>query len=163
MVSDIHQSRLKRFSDTKGDPVFSYIRPLGSYQLVKEEEWDRFLTELKNQSQDTTSQEQNQLLLDKSESFRNPYQYLPGVQLQGGQFIAKTGGGLCQLGNLLYWMTLHTPLLVTERWRHSFDVFPDTNRTLPFGSGATLAYNYIDLQIKNATTAPYLLHLWLHT
>lgn len=87
--------------------------------------------------------------------------YLPGVQLQGGQFLARTGGGLCQLGNLLYWMTLHTPLLVTERWRHSFDVFPDTNRTLPFGSGATLAYNYIDLQIKNTTTVPYLLHLWL--
>lgn len=78
LVSDIHQSRLKRFSDTKGDPVFSYIRPLGSYQLVKEVDWDRYLIELKNQSQDTTSQEQNQLLLDKSESFRNPYQYRPG-------------------------------------------------------------------------------------
>ena len=42
------------------------------------------------------------------------------------------GGGLCQLSNLIYWMTLHTPLTVTERYRHSYDVFPDANRTQPF-------------------------------
>jgi hypothetical protein len=30
------------------------------------------------------------------------------------------------------------PLKVTERWRHTHDVFPDANRTQPFGSGATL-------------------------
>ena len=46
-----------------------------------------------------------------------------------------TGGGLCQLSNLIYWMTLHTPLTITERYRHSYDVFPDSNRTQPFGSG----------------------------
>ena len=39
-------------------------------------------------------------------------------------------------------MTLHTPLQVTERYRHSYDVFPDADRKLPFGSGATCAYNY---------------------
>jgi vancomycin resistance protein VanW len=48
-------------------------------------------------------------------------------------------------------MTLHTPLTVTERYRHSYDVFPDSNRNLPFGSGATCVYNYRDLQIYNGT------------
>ena len=58
-------------------------------------------------------------------------------------------------------MTLHSPLSIKERWRHSYDVFPDVNRTLPFGSGATLSYNYIDLQIENKTNHQYQLCLWL--
>lgn len=77
--------------------------------------------------------------------------YLEGLVLQDGKLRKGTGGGLCQMGNLLYWMALHSPLTVTERWRHSYDVFPDEGRSLPFGSGATLAYNYIDLQIRNDT------------
>ncbi len=85
--------------------------------------------------------------------------YLPGMVLSGGSFCPQTGGGLCQLSNLIYWMTLHTPLTVTERWRHNFDIFPDADRTQPFGSGATVAYNYIDLQIKNNTDTPYQLHV----
>ncbi|SFR17260.1 VanW family protein, partial [Desulfoscipio geothermicus] len=70
-------------------------------------------------------------------------------------------GGLCQLSNLIYWMTLHTPLTVTERWRHSYDVFPDSHRTQPFGSGATVAYNYIDLQIRNDTNTDFQLLVWV--
>lgn len=66
-----------------------------------------------------------------------------------------------RLSNLIYWMTLHTPLSVVERYRHSYDVFPDSNRKLPFGSGATCSYNYIDLQIFNGTDQPYQLNLYL--
>lgn len=77
--------------------------------------------------------------------------YLKGMVLRNGGFYAGTGGGLCQLSNLIYWMTIHTPLTVTERHRHSYDVFPDSNRTQPFGSGATCFYNYGDLMIKNDT------------
>jgi len=70
-------------------------------------------------------------------------------------------GGLCQLSNLLYWMVLHTPLTVVERWRHNYDVFPDAGRTLPFGSGATCFYNYVDLQFANQTDQRFLLHVFL--
>jgi vancomycin resistance protein VanW len=87
--------------------------------------------------------------------------YLPGLVLENGRISKGIGGGLCQLGNLIYWMALHSPLTVTERWRHSYDVFPDEQRTLPFGSGATLAYNYIDLQFRNDTNQPIQLHIWL--
>ncbi|WP_137790391.1 VanW family protein [Bacillus sp. E(2018)] len=87
--------------------------------------------------------------------------YVDGMVLFYGKFKKGTGGGLCQLSNLIYWMTLHTPLSVTERHRHSYDVFPDSKRTQPFGSGATCAYNYLDLQIKNTTNRPYQLHLSL--
>ncbi len=87
--------------------------------------------------------------------------YLDGMVLCNGSFYAGTGGGLCQLSNLIYWITLHTPLTVVERWRHNYDIFPDLDRTQPFGSGATVSYNYIDLQIKNNTCADYQLLIWL--
>lgn len=77
--------------------------------------------------------------------------YLEGMILHNGRVGVGVGGGLCQLSNLLYWITLHTPLTVVERWRHSYDVFPDEKRNQPFGSGATCAYPNIDLQIKNNT------------
>lgn len=87
--------------------------------------------------------------------------YLEGMVLSEGQVVPGVGGGLCQLSNLIYWMTLHTELTVVERWRHNYDVFPDADRTQPFGSGATVAYNYVDLQIKNKTSNAYQLRLWL--
>ncbi|TVX96301.1 VanW family protein [Cohnella terricola] len=85
--------------------------------------------------------------------------YVEGMTLFYGGFKPGIGGGLCQLSNLIYWMTLHTPLTVTERHRHSYDVFPDSNRTQPFGSGATCAYNYLDLRIYNPTDQPYQLSI----
>lgn len=87
--------------------------------------------------------------------------YVPGMVLRNGTVQTGIGGGLCQLSNLIYWMTLHTKLTVRERWRHGFDVFPDAERTQPFGSGATCSYNYIDLQIENWTAETYQLCLWL--
>lgn len=87
--------------------------------------------------------------------------YVEGMVLYNGGFKPGIGGGLCQLSNLIYWMTLHTPLTVTERHRHSYDVFPDSNRQLPFGSGATCVYNYRDLQIYNGTDQPFQLIVYL--
>jgi vancomycin resistance protein VanW len=85
--------------------------------------------------------------------------YLDGLVLDDGRLTAGVGGGLCQLTNLIYWMTVHTPLTVVERWRHSYDVFPDSGRTQPFGSGATCAWPSLDLQLENRTTTSYRLGL----
>jgi len=87
--------------------------------------------------------------------------YIDGMVLHNGKCYAGLGGGLCQLSNLIYWLTLHTPLTVVERWRHNYDVFPDAERTQPFGSGATVVYNYVDLQIRNETEDVYRLSLKL--
>jgi vancomycin resistance protein VanW len=87
--------------------------------------------------------------------------YLEGMTLHNGKISKDTGGGLCQLGNLLYWMALHTPLTIKERWRHGYDVFPDINRSIPFACGATLSYNYIDLQLENTTLKSFQINLWL--
>ena len=85
--------------------------------------------------------------------------YVEGMLLKSGSVHVGIGGGLCQLSNLIYWMTVHTPLTVIERHRHGYDVFPDSNRTQPFGSGATCFYNYVDLMIRNDTNQPFQLLL----
>ena len=83
-----------------------------------------------------------------------------GFVLRNGAIAQDIGGGLCQMTNMLYWMALHTELDITERWRHGFDVFPDAGRTQPFASGATCAYNYIDLQFRNPTPDVYQISVW---
>jgi vancomycin resistance protein VanW len=87
--------------------------------------------------------------------------YLEGLVLKQGSTGKDIGGGLCQLGNLLFWIFAHSPLTITERYRHGFDVFPDVNRKVPFGAGATLSYNHIDLQVKNETEDAFQIQLWL--
>ncbi|MFN7160429.1 MAG: VanW family protein [Candidatus Gracilibacteria bacterium] len=87
--------------------------------------------------------------------------YAKGMLLARGHVVEGVGGGLCQLSNLLYWMFLHGPFEIVERYHHSFDVFPDSGRVLPFGSGATVFYNYVDLVVKNTSDQPIQLKLWL--
>ena len=82
-----------------------------------------------------------------------------GMVLRQGLVEEGVGGGMCQMTNLLYWMTVHTPLTVVERWRHTYDVFPDNGRTQPFGSGATCSWPVLDLQIENRTDATFRLSL----
>ena len=84
-----------------------------------------------------------------------PKGYVDGMILSNGTFISGVGGGLCQLSNLIFWMTIHTPLTIVERHRHGYDVFPDSNRTQPFGSGATCFYPHGDLVIRNDTDDDY--------
>jgi len=77
--------------------------------------------------------------------------YLDGLTISGGEPGRGAGGGLCQLSNALFWLALHCELAVVERHRHSFDLFPDEERRIPFGTGATVVYNYKDLRLSNPT------------
>lgn len=85
--------------------------------------------------------------------------YVDGMILDHGHFCYGIGGGLCQLSNLIFWMSIHTPLTIIERHRHGYDVFPDANRTQPFGSGATCFYPHGDLMIRNDTDQDYQLNV----
>jgi vancomycin resistance protein VanW len=87
--------------------------------------------------------------------------YLPGMELTFGEARAGIGGGICQISNLIHWLVIHSPLTVTERYHHSFDPFPDDGRVLPFGSGATIFYNYRDYQFTNHTNHTFQINLWL--
>jgi vancomycin resistance protein VanW len=97
-------------------------------------------------------------LLGKTTSAKG---YVEGLQLSRGEVRTGIGGGLCQLANLLYWLALHSPLEVVERHHHSFDPFPDERRVLPFGSGASVFYNYVDLRFYNPTDITFQIRVWL--
>lgn len=86
--------------------------------------------------------------------------YLLGMELTFGEARAGIGGGICQISNLIHWLVIHSPLTVTERYHHSFDPFPDDGRVLPFGSGATVFYNYRDYQFTNNTDHTFQINLW---
>ena len=72
------------------------------------------------------------------------------------------GGGMCQFSNLIHWMVLHAPLTITEQHHHDqFDLFPDFGRQVPFGTGTSIFYNYLDYRFRNDTEQTY--QLLVHT
>ncbi len=83
--------------------------------------------------------------------------YLPALELHDGEMRASVGGGLCQLSNLLLLLALEANAEIVERHRHSFDLFRDVERTVPFGCGATVFHNYVDFQFRNRLSFPLLL------
>jgi vancomycin resistance protein VanW len=50
---------------------------------------------------------------------------------------------------------------VTSRASHSFDPFPDQGRVIPYGTGAALFYNYVDLWLHNPTQNTFQIRLWM--
>lgn len=87
--------------------------------------------------------------------------YIEGLMLSNGEVRTGIGGGLCQLANMLFWLALHTPLRIKERHHHSFDIFPDDRRMIPFGVGTSVFYNYVDLQFYNPTNYTFQFNLSL--
>lgn len=85
--------------------------------------------------------------------------YLEGMRLSNGEAVPGVGGGICQLANLIHWMVLHSDLTVVDRSEHSFDPFPDNGRVLPWGTGCSIVYNYVDLQVRNDTSTTFQLRV----
>lgn len=81
--------------------------------------------------------------------------YVDGLRLEAGAAAAGVGGGICALSNLVHWLALHSDLTVLERSEHSVDPFPDLERTVPWGVGCTVVYNYVDLVLRNDTDRVY--------
>lgn len=83
-----------------------------------------------------------------------------GVIISKGRLSQGIGGGMCQMTNLIHWMVLHSPLEVTEHHHHhSYDMFPDFNRQVPFGTGTSIMYNYLDYGFYNPTDQVFQLKL----
>lgn len=88
--------------------------------------------------------------------------YKEGLTIAKGQPNQGIGGGLCQLSNLIHWLILHSELTITEHHHHDgLDLFPDFGRQIPFGTGTSISYNYIDYRFKNETNNIYQLRLWV--
>ena len=88
--------------------------------------------------------------------------YLDGLTISNGKVSAGTGGGMCQFTNLIHWLVLHSELTITEHHHHDgYDLFPDFGRQIPFGTGTSIMYNYLDYRFRNDTDMVY--QLIVHT
>ena len=87
--------------------------------------------------------------------------FLPGLTIAGGKPSQGVGGGLCQLANLLHWMTLQSPLTVTELHHHTDAIFPDSGRRVPFGTGTSVFFPGADYRVRNDTEDLYQYRVWL--
>lgn len=82
--------------------------------------------------------------------------YREGLTIGNGETRRGVGGGMCQFTNLIHWMVLHTPLEIVEHHHHDgYDLFPDFGRQVPFGTGTSIMYNYLDYRVYNPTDRTY--------
>jgi vancomycin resistance protein VanW len=87
--------------------------------------------------------------------------FIEGMEISRGEARPGVGGGICQIANVLHWLVLHSPLVVTERSTHSYDPFPDQGRSIPYGTGCSVFFNYVDFQFHNPTPITFQLCLSL--
>ncbi len=87
--------------------------------------------------------------------------YLEGLSIKNSDVSVGIGGGMCQMTNMIHWLILHSPLTVLEHHHHNqFDLFPDFGRTVPFGTGTSIMYNYMDYQFINSTAHTFQLIIY---
>jgi vancomycin resistance protein VanW len=80
--------------------------------------------------------------------------YVQGRTITATGLAPTTGGGLCQISGLLYFLSLKSGLTIVERHPHSKDIYTDATRFTPLGSDATVVYGYKDLRIQNPFSFP---------
>ena len=82
--------------------------------------------------------------------------YKEGLTIFADHTEPGIGGGMCQMTNLIHWMILHSDMEITEHHHHDgLDLFPDFKRKIPFGTGTSIMYNYLDYRFKNTTDRTY--------
>ena len=59
------------------------------------------------------------------------------------------------VSNLLFWLFLHTPLIIVERHGHRKKDFPEPPSDAPMGVDATVAAGWLDLKVRNDTDSTF--------
>lgn len=86
--------------------------------------------------------------------------YKDGRVIIGNKLHPGIGGGLCNLGNTIHRMVLHSPLTVTEFHKHSDALSPDEGERIPFSTGTSVSYNNIDYRFLNTTGQDVQIRVW---
>ena len=87
--------------------------------------------------------------------------YKRGLVISRKGMTSGFGGGLCQMANMIHWLVLNSPLEVTELHHHLDALFPDERRRVPFGTGTSICYNYVDYRFKNNTDQDVQILVWV--
>lgn len=86
--------------------------------------------------------------------------YKDGRVIIGNKIQPGIGGGLCNLGNTIHRLVLHSPLDVIEFHNHSDALAPDGEKRIPFSTGTSISYNNIDYRFKNNTDQDVQILVW---
>lgn len=86
--------------------------------------------------------------------------YKDGRVIIGNKIQPGIGGGLCNLGNTIHRLILHSPLDVTEFHNHSDALSPDEGERIPFSTGTSISYNNLDYRFKNNTNQNIQILVW---
>lgn len=79
-------------------------------------------------------------------------EFKEGLILIDNKLVAKKGGGICHLSNLLYYVFLMSPLTPIERHGHKIKSFPNPDKDSLDGIDATINMGWLDLKVRNDTT-----------
>ena len=166
-LSDLRSS--DRFAVTRSDQPLPQTAAERETHLIKRAPGvDLTLQENKAVNIRLASERLNGLLIRPGETFSfwrtigrttKAKGYLDGRVIEHGKLVPGTGGGLCNLGNTLHLLVLHSPLTVTEFHHHSDALAPDEGPRVPFSAGTSVCYNYIDYRFRNDTDQTF--QLWL--
>lgn len=89
--------------------------------------------------------------------------YRDGLVIKKGSVSKDIGGGMCQFTNMIHWLVLHSPLTIVEHHHHNnVDLFPDYGRQIPFGTGTSIMYNYLDYQFINNTNQSFQIKVYIN-
>ncbi len=91
-------------------------------------------------------------LSTKDANKKDPYK--DGLIIVNGKMIAQSGGGVCQMSNIIFEAILHSPLTIKERHAHKTDYFKKDESTI-LGLDATVNSGWLDLKISNETNNNY--------
>ena len=159
-----------RFADTKSKKKLPNIIASQSSGLIKRGKGiDPVLQENKAVNIKLASAKINGIIIRPGETFSfwrtvgkitKKKGYLDGRIISGNKLTPGLGGGLCNLGNTIHRLILHGPLEVTEFHSHSDALAPDEGKRVPFSSGTSVYYNYIDYRFKNNTDHNVQLLAW---
>lgn len=93
--------------------------------------------------------------IDKKRGYRD------GRVIINNKVQAGLGGGLCNLANTLNLLIMYSPLEVTELHTHSDALSPDHGKRVPFGTGTSISYNYVDYRFENTTNQNVQILIWV--
>lgn len=160
----------EKFAKTKGDPLPILVYKHNSLIRRKLGNVDLQLQENKAVNLAISAPKVTNIIIKPGETFSlwkllgkcsESEGYKVGLVIKHGQPDKGIGGGMCQFSNLIHWMILHTDMQITEHHHHNqVDLFPDYKRVIPFGTGTSIMYNYVDYRFKNTTDITYQLIIY---
>ena len=84
-----------------------------------------------------------------------------GLVIAGaGRTGSGVGGGMCQFTNLIHGWRRTAPQHRRASPPRRYGSVPDDGRKIPFGTGTSILYNYLDYRFRNNTDCTYQLTVW---